>query len=61
MEDTLKLGARVEKIDGVSMFFDDWNFNIRSSNTEPLIRLNLEAKSKKLLDEKLKLVIELIS
>ncbi|MGQ9631823.1 MAG: phosphomannomutase/phosphoglucomutase [bacterium] len=33
-------------LDGVSVEFDDWWFNVRPSNTEPVLRLNLEAKSK---------------
>jgi phosphomannomutase len=36
-------GASITKLDGVSVEFDDWHFNVRASNTEPLIRLNLEA------------------
>jgi phosphomannomutase len=37
--------ARVlDRTDGVSFEFDDWRFNLRSSNTEPLIRLNVEAR-----------------
>jgi phosphomannomutase len=35
--------ARIEKLDGVSVDYDDWHFNVRPSNTEPLLRLNLEA------------------
>lgn len=31
-------------VDGVSLLFDGWHFNVRASNTEPLVRLNLEAK-----------------
>lgn len=31
-------------LDGIRMEFDDWWFNLRASNTEPLLRLNLEAK-----------------
>ncbi|MEM6461111.1 MAG: phosphomannomutase [Pseudomonadota bacterium] len=34
----------VESIDGLSMAFDDWRFNVRASNTEPLMRLNIEAR-----------------
>ena len=34
----------VETIDGLSMSFDDWRFNVRASNTEPLLRLNVEAR-----------------
>jgi len=40
--------------------FPDWWFNVRPSNTEPLIRLNLEAKSKKLMEEKTREVLSLI-
>ena len=35
--------GKVEWIDGVSVTYDDWHFNVRASNTEPLVRLNLEA------------------
>jgi phosphomannomutase len=37
--------ARVTKLDGVSVDYDDWHFNVRASNTEPLLRLNLEART----------------
>jgi phosphomannomutase len=36
-------GGHVTHLDGVSVDFDDWHFNVRPSNTEPLLRLNLEA------------------
>ncbi len=48
-------------LDGLSVEFDDWWFNLRPSNTEPLLRLNLEAKSKELMEEKKKYIMELIS
>ncbi|MCW2949642.1 MAG: Phosphomannomutase, partial [Thermoleophilia bacterium] len=35
--------ARITHIDGVSIDYDDWHFNVRPSNTEPLLRLNLES------------------
>jgi phosphomannomutase len=35
--------ARIGRLDGVSVDYDDWHFNVRPSNTEPLLRLNLEA------------------
>jgi phosphomannomutase len=35
--------GRVGKLDGVSVDYDDWHFNVRPSNTEPLLRLNLES------------------
>ena len=34
----------IDETDGVSLAFDDWRFNLRSSNTEPLVRLNVEGK-----------------
>ena len=39
-------GGRVSHLDGLSVDFDDWHFNVRPSNTEPLLRLNLEALSR---------------
>jgi phosphomannomutase/phosphomannomutase/phosphoglucomutase len=39
----------VDMTDGVSLEFDDWRFNLRSSNTEPLLRLNVEARENSLL------------
>ncbi|MFA5478686.1 MAG: phosphomannomutase/phosphoglucomutase [Candidatus Muiribacteriota bacterium] len=38
--------GNIEKIDGLSIEFDTWWFNIRKSNTEPILRLNLEADTK---------------
>jgi phosphomannomutase len=35
--------GRVDHLDGVSVDYDDWHFNVRPSNTEPLLRLNLES------------------
>ena len=45
-------GGRITHLDGVSVDFDDWHFNVRPSNTEPLLRLNLEALSAPLMEEK---------
>jgi phosphomannomutase len=48
-------------IDGLDMVFQAWRFNIRSSNTEPLIRLNLESKANiALVQEKLAIMEKLI-
>ena len=41
----------VNHIDGLSMEFDDWRFNLRSSNTEPLLRLNVESRGDRALME----------
>ena len=35
--------SAVSWLDGVSVDYDDWHFNVRPSNTEPLLRLNLES------------------
>jgi phosphomannomutase len=37
-------GAEVDEIDGLSFSFPDWRFNLRASNTEPLLRLNVESR-----------------
>jgi phosphomannomutase len=44
--------GKVEHLDGVSVSYDDWHFNVRASNTEPLLRLNLEALSKEKMEAK---------
>ena len=35
--------AEITELDGVSIDYEDWHFNVRPSNTEPLLRLNLES------------------
>jgi len=44
--------GKVYTMDGVSAEFPDWHFNVRGSNTEPMLRLNLEATSQKLMEQK---------
>jgi phosphomannomutase len=44
--------GRISHLDGISIDFDDWHFNVRPSNTEPLLRLNLEATSEELMESK---------
>jgi len=46
--------AHIDNLDGVTIMYKDWWFNCRPSNTEPLLRLNIEAKTAELLKEKLK-------
>ena len=53
-------GGRISHLDGLSVDFDDWHFNVRPSNTEPLLRLNLEALSHELMEEKQEEVLGLI-
>ena len=50
----------VTKLDGVSVEYPEWHFNVRGSNTEPLLRLNLEATSRELMEAKRDEVLELI-
>jgi phosphomannomutase len=53
-------GGRISHLDGISVDFDDWHFNVRPSNTEPLLRLNLEALSEPLMERKRDEVLALI-
>ena len=46
-------GGAISHLDGLSVDYEDWWFNLRPSNTEPLLRLNVEAKTEVLLEEKL--------
>jgi len=53
--------GEVDYTDGVSVNYPDWRFNVRLSNTEPLIRLNVESKHDKvLMEEKTKELLDLI-
>lgn len=52
--------GKIEHIDGVSAEFPDWRFNLRASNTEDLLRLNLEARDANLLRLKLGEITEMI-
>ncbi len=53
-------GASIDHLDGLTVEFDAWWFNLRASNTQPLLRLNVEADDKALLDEKTADVLSLI-
>src|SRR3989344_2463875 len=55
-----KKPKKIIKIDGISIEFDDFWLNVRPSNTEPLLRVNMEAKSKEILEEKKGELIKLI-
>ncbi|MBS1717511.1 MAG: phosphomannomutase [Armatimonadetes bacterium] len=53
--------GQVSKVDGISIEFPDWRFNLRSSNTEPVIRLNVETRANRaLLEEKTAELLALI-
>ncbi len=51
---------QVDHSDGLSMTFDGWRFNIRSSNTEPVVRLNVEAVEPHLMKEKTQEILSLL-
>jgi phosphomannomutase len=51
----------ISRIDGLGMDFADWRFNLRASNTEPLLRLNVESRgSKALMEAKTKELLDQI-
>jgi phosphomannomutase len=52
--------GRQDRLDGLTVEFEDWWFNVRPSNTEPLLRLNVEAKTPELLAQKTAEVLGLI-
>ena len=63
MEEIVKVfgkGGEVEWLDGISISFGDWRVNVRPSNTESLLRLNLEATSKELMERKRDAVLKVI-
>ncbi len=59
LEERYKDG-RVTKLDGVSVDYDSWHFNVRGSNTEPLLRLNLEAYTQAEMEQRRDEVLALI-
>jgi len=52
--------AEIHWFDGISVIYPDWHFNVRPSNTEPLLRLNLEARSAELMEQKRDEVLRII-
>jgi len=52
--------SQVDYLDGITIDLGDWWFNVRKSNTEPLLRLNLEAKTPQMLQEKLQEVQKIL-
>ena len=52
--------GRVYSLDGISAEFDDWHFNVRASNTEPMLRLNLEATTPEMMEKKRDEVLAII-
>jgi phosphomannomutase len=52
--------AKVYKLDGISIEYPEWHFNVRASNTEPLLRLNLEGTTSELMERKRDEVLSII-
>jgi phosphomannomutase len=52
--------GNVTHVDGLEVWADDWHMNVRPSNTEPLLRLNLEARDEALMERKRDEVLEAI-
>ena len=52
--------GRVIKLDGLTVEFDDWWFNVRPSQTEPLLRLNVEARNKDEMEQKVQELLDMI-
>jgi len=52
--------GRIDKLDGLTVEYRDWWFNLRPSNTEPLLRLNVEAQNEELLKKMTSRVLEVI-
>src|SRR4051794_24953905 len=60
LEEVYGAQGEASHLDGLSVVADDWHFNVRPSNTEPLLRLNLEARSPELMEQKRDEVLGLI-
>lgn len=53
--------AKIETVDGISVEYENWRFNLRSSNTEPVVRLNLETRGdKQLMQQKTDEILALL-
>lgn len=52
--------GELNELDGITITFDEWWFNVRPSNTEPKLRLNLEARTKEVMEEKRDEVLKVI-
>ncbi|PIR58914.1 MAG: phosphomannomutase/phosphoglucomutase [Candidatus Pacebacteria bacterium CG10_big_fil_rev_8_21_14_0_10_56_10] len=60
LEQEFSEAESIDWLDGISIWYSDWWANIRPSNTQPVLRLNVEADNQHLLDDKTKLLIEYI-
>lgn len=61
LENEYARDGKIDRTDGLTVEFDDWWFNVRPSLSEPLLRLNIEAVSEQILNEKFHLIEKFIS
>jgi phosphomannomutase len=53
--------GKIDRVDGISVEYPEWRFNLRMSNTEPILRLNVESRgNEKLMKKKTKEILKLI-
>jgi phosphomannomutase len=57
---TAHTDGKQDRLDGLTVEYEDWWFNVRASNTEPLLRLNVEAKTEALLEDRTRELLALI-
>ncbi|AEG61872.1 phosphomannomutase/phosphoglucomutase [Desulforamulus ruminis] len=61
IEQQFSQGGKIDRTDGLSVEHDLWRFNLRMSNTEPLLRLNVEARAdKELLEKKIQELLSIV-
>ncbi|MBI4117356.1 MAG: hypothetical protein HY451_01600 [Parcubacteria group bacterium] len=52
--------GKIDKLDGITVEYPEWWFNLRPSNTEPVLRLVVEAEAKYLMEQKVKEITEAV-
>jgi phosphomannomutase len=52
--------GKIDYLDGITVVYKDWLFNVRKANTEPLLRLNLEGNTELIMEQRKKQVIDII-
>jgi phosphomannomutase len=53
--------GKIDELDGITIQYNDWWMNVRPSNTEPLLRLNLEGDSKSIMEQRRDEVLRIIT
>jgi len=60
LKENYKDANEIDDLDGLSFYYNDFWFNVRPSNTEPLLRLNVEADNEEILEEKVEEILGII-